>query len=316
MKSVRRIGTALAALALIGTPAATTAPAATASPPSATPSRAGAVAMVHTATSLKCEPRLAILHRSTGTLFEMVPQPGVAAPRRVSAPAVIPLPIPATALASLREEPGMLSVHQDLSIAVNDGWYLLNRIIAPEQDRVTDWSIRRPGVRGWARMTALVEAPHWSSSTPMWSLYALDRTGAVYRYPQNPETDALGRRVLLRTPLLASLTLHSASEERDILLGTTRSGALVAIVVRGATRSSVGWVALRNRGWQSLDRLVIADCSRLVAIDSARNRAALYDVGYLRGGRTTIRSVGWSTGPWRNWVVAPYLSYRNLAVPR
>lgn len=220
----------------------------------------------------------------------------------------LPLSTPVTAMSAAAGERGIITAQTRILAEAKDALFDVRRDHDFWESTVTAWKATQRGSRGWGNMTALVDPVNpYGGMYPQAGLYALDRRGVVYRY-EYLSTGALGRRTQLTgIPLLKTLTLHSSAENRDILLGTSRSGGLTEVVVTGGNQVSVRAANLRNRGWDTYDRIALTECGKLLAVQSANKRAAVYDLGSLRGWRTTIGYLGWSHGPWRDWTVAPHL---------
>lgn len=256
----------------------------------------------------RCSGSVAIVDRKTRrmSLAAMKPGPVELKPYWMAATETLPVPSPITAMSAVMEEKGMWAISLDFTVVADDARAVVGRTYQMEPEEHLPWRVYRRGT-GWGTMTALVEIPMSPPERAVKGLYALNRRGAVYRFGYGQWRTALNRRVRVAgLPALKSLTLRWASDQRDFLLATTSKGALVLVLVEGPQRDRARVVSLRTRGWESFDQIVDAGCGRLLAVQSNRNRAAVYSVGSLRGGRTRVSFVGWSHGTWGNWVVAPH----------
>ncbi|GAA4109365.1 hypothetical protein GCM10022415_02490 [Knoellia locipacati] len=167
--------------------------------------------------------------------------------------------------------------------------------------------------RGWAPVTRLVDATDRGT--------AVTKNG--YLYALNPTAGTLARYRVVEGRSFGDLTVTSAGSAAgyggfrgltlayrlragyagvaDVLLATTRAGALYQITISNTAAYAPKLTLLRASSW-TFDQLAVVQCdssAALLGVRTATDEASLYRVDSFAGTSSVIRGYGrFGTAPW------------------
>lgn len=311
-----------AAVALVGLAAATVVPAATGSAPAS----AAVAASVPSAPG--CAPRATTLHGGT-TVSEQVFSPFdvSAAPYAVH---LTTLPGAVTAMAgasSQLDEATYPPRHRyTRQFTVRDGELRFGTTTLDRNEQ-TRTHVEKSLGGGWAAATRLADASDREvERTKSGYLYAVSsRTGNLARFKVTEQTwgsptvtpagSAKGFGAVRAMTLAYQYKVWDPSGQ-DALLMTTERGALY-LVTMGRGKAFVPRLTLLRGATWTFDGLALNNCGPdswiLVAADSARDEARVYEVFRYRGEQTRIKALGRVSG---SWTAERTAAYWESDVPR